>query len=54
MVVGAKVETAGGVSQVREDVPEPRVGLGCPERHDGGEIASASGTRDHPWTVMLV
>jgi hypothetical protein len=24
--VGARVETAGGVSQVREDEPEPRVG----------------------------
>ena len=26
--VGAKVETAGGVFQVREDEPEPRVGAG--------------------------
>jgi hypothetical protein len=42
--VGAKVETAGGVFQVREDEPAPdRI------RHpEGGEIASASGTRDHP------
>jgi hypothetical protein len=33
--VGAKVETAGGVFQVREDELEPRVGSGCtghPER----------------------
>jgi hypothetical protein len=26
--VGAKVETAGGVFQVREDEPEPRIGAG--------------------------
>ena len=25
---------------------------GCTGRHDGGEIASASGTRDHRWPVM--
>jgi hypothetical protein len=26
--IGAKIETARGVFQVREDEPEPRVGLG--------------------------
>jgi hypothetical protein len=26
--VGTKVETAGGVSEMREDGPEPRVGAG--------------------------
>jgi hypothetical protein len=26
--VGAKIETAGGVFQVREDEPEPRIGAG--------------------------
>ena len=26
--IGAKIETAGGVFQVREDEPEPRVGAG--------------------------
>jgi hypothetical protein len=26
--VGTKVETAGGVFQVREDEPEPRLGVG--------------------------
>ena len=50
--VAAKVETAGGVLQVREDEPERGLGRGCIGHHDGGEIALASGTRDHRWTVM--
>ena len=39
----AKVETAGGLFQMREDEPKPRV---------GGEITSANGTTDQRWTVM--
>jgi hypothetical protein len=51
--VVAKVETAGGVFRVREEEPEPRVGAGLSTGPcDGGEIASASGTKDHCWTVM--
>ena len=30
----AKVETAGGVFEVREDEPEPRVGTGCTGHRD--------------------
>jgi hypothetical protein len=50
--IGSQVETAGGVFQVRDDVPEARVGAGPHKTPWGGEIASASGTRDHRWTVM--
>ena len=41
--VVAKVGIAGGVFQMREDEPKPRV---------GGEITSANGTTDQRWTVM--
>jgi hypothetical protein len=34
---GYRVKTAGGVLQVREDEPVPRVGAGCIGRHN--EIA---------------
>ena len=33
----SKVETTGGLSQVREDEPAPRVGRGCIGRREGGE-----------------
>ena len=39
--VGAKVETAGGVFQVREDELVPRVGFGLHRTPRGGEIRSA-------------
>src|SRR5215813_5623269 len=39
--ITARVETTGGVFQVRADEPEARVGPG-----------PASGTRDHRWSVM--
>jgi hypothetical protein len=45
--VRAKVETAGGVLQVREDEPEPRAGWSCTGHPERGEITSASRTRDH-------
>jgi hypothetical protein len=51
----AKVETIGGVLELREDEPEARVGAGLHKTPLKGEdIMSASGTRDHPWTVVLV
>jgi hypothetical protein len=50
--VGAKVESAGGVFQVREDEPEARVGAGPHKTPEGGEITSVSGTRDHHWSVV--
>lgn len=34
--VGARVETAGGVFQVREDEPEPRIGAGLHRTPLGG------------------
>jgi hypothetical protein len=49
----ALVGGSPGAEGVREDDPEPRVGaarcIGC---RGGGEIMSASRTRDHLWTVM--
>jgi hypothetical protein len=32
--VRAKIKTAGGVFEVREDEPEPRVGAGCTVPHE--------------------
>jgi hypothetical protein len=40
---GYRVETAGGVFQVRDDDPAPRVGTGCTGHRDCEDLRSKSG-----------
>jgi hypothetical protein len=40
---GSKVETAGGVFQVREDEPAPRFATGCIGRRESDAIAELNG-----------
>jgi hypothetical protein len=50
--VGSKVAPTGGVFQFREDEPEARSAPDRIRHPEDGEIASASGTRDHRWPVI--